>query len=78
MEDEVLFLQVSDDGPGIADNPRSNKGSGLGITNTRRRLEQLYGDESSLEFGANVPRGTVVRISLPAHTIPVMNGEGDL
>jgi sensor histidine kinase YesM len=40
-------LTVRDDGPGLSDRPRLG-GSGVGIANTRSRLEQLYGDDHRL------------------------------
>ncbi len=44
---ERLSLEVRDDGPG-AESPGSVPGSGVGLENTRQRLEQLYGAEHRL------------------------------
>jgi LytS/YehU family sensor histidine kinase len=74
--DGILSLSVMDDGPGFSSGSPSEAGSGLGITNTRRRLEQLYGDGYTLEFQEKEPQGATVNISLPIHTVPVINGDG--
>ena len=65
----TLRLGVSDDGPGFSDVvARGN--AGVGISNTRRRLAQLYGDRASLEVAEASPGGAVVTITLPFHTAP--------
>lgn len=65
----VLTLAVADDGPGVRPGP---KGTGLGIANTRARLERLYGRAGRLDLGP-VPGGpgTVATVTLPFRT-----GEG--
>ena len=54
-EKGMLVLRVRDDGPGLADSPRPG-GPGLGLANTRERLQQLYGDDQRLDL-ENVPEG---------------------
>ncbi|HUP87711.1 MAG TPA: histidine kinase, partial [Longimicrobiales bacterium] len=61
-----LVLQVRDDGPGLANGPRASQG--VGLSNSRRRLEQLYGDLYSLDIRNGDESGVVVTISLPFHT----------
>ncbi len=73
--DGTLSLSVVDDGPGLSVASPRGKGTGLGITNTRRRLEQLYGNGYTLELKEKEPQGAVVSISLPVHTVPVINGD---
>jgi hypothetical protein len=42
---------------------------GVGIGNTRARLQQLYGDEaSSLSLGEAAGGGTVATVVIPFHT----------
>ncbi len=60
-EGDRLLLEVLDDGVGTS--PR--QGFGMGIANTRDRLECLYGDAQSLDIEAAPGGGTRVRVSLP-------------
>jgi len=56
-----LHLVVRDDGPGTSDTAQP----GIGLTNTRARLERLYGDASWLDV-TNAPEGGLeARIVLP-------------
>jgi signal transduction histidine kinase len=58
-------LTVRDDGPG----PRAAGGAeGVGLRNTRARLEQLYGEEQRLTLRAGEGGGAVAEIELPFHT----------
>jgi len=58
-----LRLTVSDNGPGFA--ARSTNGEGIGLRNTRARLEQFYGSAHTLDM-ANAPDGgAVVAITIP-------------
>jgi len=60
----MLVLTVRDDGPGLMESPRTG-GSGLGLANTRERLQQLYGDDHRLAL-ENVDSGGVeVTLGLP-------------
>lgn len=70
-EGERLHLSVQDNGPGLA--PPSGDGAvvpppGIGLRNTRERLESLYGDEQSLDLAAAEGGGVVAHLSLPYHT----------
>ncbi len=56
-------LCVRDDGPGPA--PGSRLRFGVGLTNVRSRLKQLYGDESSLELNGADGRGCEAIITIP-------------
>lgn len=63
----TLTIDVQDDGPGAPEGFRE----GVGLSNIRARLEQLYGASSHLELG-NIPGGGFrARIAIPAHTEPV-------
>jgi signal transduction histidine kinase len=62
-----LILQVRDDGPGVSETARLD---GVGIANTRRRLEQAYGSEHSFELRSGPQGGASATVSLPFHTLP--------
>lgn len=60
-EGRRLVLEVIDDGAGVS--PRS--GFGMGLANTRARLQCLYGDDQALDIESLPGGGTRVRVSLP-------------
>lgn len=47
------------------DGPRRVAGHGIGLSNTRLRLKELYGDAAELRLDAMVPNGVACRIRLP-------------
>jgi sensor histidine kinase YesM len=67
-EGGMLRLEVRDDGPGLKINGGqlpSPRGTGIGLSNTRARLHELYGPQSALEL-ANYPAGgTLVSLLIP-------------
>lgn len=63
---EQLCLEVSDDGPGLA--PDALRNGGIGVSNTRARLEHLYGERAAFQIENAAPTGVRVRITLPYHT----------
>jgi len=71
-EDGRLRIGVRDDGPGLSvSGARSGNGSGVGLANTRARLEQLYGDQHAFSV-ANHPLGGVqVELSIPFRATPI-------
>ncbi len=63
-----LILKLSDNGPGIddIDNPvGASVSSGVGIANTRDRLQQIYGDDHSMELKNTDPKGLAITIKIP-------------
>jgi LytS/YehU family sensor histidine kinase len=60
-EGDRLVLEVLDEGAGSPARP----GFGMGLANTRTRLECLYGEAQSLDIAAIPGGGTRVRVSLP-------------
>ena|ERR1051326_41305 len=64
-----LTLVVSDDGPGLLSSKPGNGHSGIGLTNTRTRLERLYGDNAHLVVEQAPGRGVRVTITLPTRTV---------
>jgi two-component system LytT family sensor kinase len=68
---DTLELRVQDDGPGFSsEGPDAKPSTGIGLTNTRARLKQLYGEEARLTTGIGEPRGAVVTITIPYHAVP--------
>ncbi len=65
VHDGMLRVSVADTGVGFNPDNRTTSGTGLGLTNIRERLELLYGPAGRLEIAANVPRGTLVTLTLP-------------
>ena len=59
----TLCLEVEDNGSGLQSTTPS--GFGLGLSNTRARLEQLYGADQRLEMLDGARGGLLVRLSIP-------------
>jgi two-component system LytT family sensor kinase len=64
-----LLLELSDDGPGVqlvdGQIPNAN---GVGLRNTRERLDELYGIKHSFRLSETSPRGLTVNIRIPFET----------
>ena len=63
-DDAGLCLSVRDNGVGLTGGSRAQLHSGVGLSNTRDRLECLYGAEQSLKFVESTP-GLAVEMRLP-------------
>ena len=61
----VLVVQLSDTGPGLGNGKSEHKSSGVGLKNTRERLQQLYGDDQAFTLAPNEPSGLIITINLP-------------
>jgi len=63
-----LHLRVQDDGPGLPEDWDPKHSLGIGISNTRERLRQLYGERNqSFEIVSEPGRGVRVELSFPFH-----------
>lgn len=60
---DMLDIEVVDNGPGLA--PGRSTNGGLGLSNTRARLQQLYGDRFTFEPRNAAEGGFEVSISIP-------------
>ena len=64
---DALCLDVQDNGNG----PRDEAvGSGIGLSTTRARLEQLYGRQHKLELERAASGGALASVRIPFHTSP--------
>jgi signal transduction histidine kinase len=57
-----LVIEVSDDGPGTS----LDSGTGVGLSNVRRRLASRFGDDAALEIESRPRSGHLVRLIFPA------------
>lgn len=60
-----LRLQVKDNGRGIQEAACPTKGGGVGLSNTRARLQQLYGGAFVFEVENDPSGGAVVTLEIP-------------
>ncbi|MEP5763885.1 MAG: histidine kinase [Halieaceae bacterium] len=61
-----LLMEVSDDGPGMEPGGGSrDKRNGVGLVNTRERLQELYGANHSFQLGKTEPHGLTISIRIP-------------
>jgi two-component system LytT family sensor kinase len=68
-KDSRLSLEVVDNGPGISDFEKA-MGNGVGLTNTRQRLQVLYGEAYQLELRNRPEGGLRVCVEIPAESAP--------
>jgi hypothetical protein len=61
----VLRIEVHDCGPGLESRSNGRMREGIGLSNTRARLQQLYGDGARLELRNAPAGGCVVSLELP-------------
>jgi signal transduction histidine kinase len=64
----LLEICVSDTGLGLPDTQAAAKGTGVGVTTTRERLQALYGARAALTLIPAQPHGVLARLTLPLET----------
>ena len=70
---QALRLEVRDNGRGLpegAEAVRPQQGGGVGLANTRARLQQLYGGAYRFELSNAPEGGAVVTLEIPMHGSP--------
>jgi LytS/YehU family sensor histidine kinase len=67
-ENGSLRIEVRDDGPGLAASFCDVPGNGVGLANTARRLERLYGRNQEFALRNGESGGAMVSVKLPYHT----------
>jgi LytS/YehU family sensor histidine kinase len=66
VEGDDLLLSVADDGPGLdLRNGRLPKGGGVGLSNCRERLKEIYTTKQSFRLSTTEPHGLTVTIRIP-------------
>ena len=70
-----LVLSVRDDGPGLQESEHTLK-EGVGLSNTRARLEHLYGESQSLKYGNVAGGGFEVKLKIPFRRAAGELGDG--
>ena len=68
-EGSKLRLQVRDNGPGLQTDADRSLVKGVGLSNTRARLDQLYGSAHSFEIGNAEDGGVLVTVTIPFRLI---------
>jgi signal transduction histidine kinase len=66
-QEDRLIMQVEDNGPGLSVKSNGDH-SGIGLANTRARLQQFYGADYNFEIVNGAGRGVVVTLDIPAVT----------
>jgi two-component system, LytTR family, sensor kinase len=67
--DDRLHLEVANLASTLEDEPERLFKRGVGLANTRARLEQLYGNQQSFEIRRSRPRGVVVSMTIPRRSL---------
>ena len=65
-----LVLDVIDDGVGLPPGWSDEGRSGIGIANTRSRLERRFGNRQEFRIEPRIPNGTHVRVRVPWQSAP--------
>jgi two-component system, LytTR family, sensor kinase len=73
-DESSLELRVYDDGPGLRPGVAAANGRGIGLSNTRARLEQLYGDGYRFDVQDRAGGGVEATLLLP---LRVQRAEAD-
>jgi signal transduction histidine kinase len=64
----MLRLEVCDDGSGFGGRELLVMSEGIGLSNTKARLQALYGERHQFRLIANTPAGARVSIEIPFRT----------
>jgi len=67
-DEQSLYLQVRDNGPGLSESAAVQANAGVGLRATRERLRTLYGEQQSIDLATGPERGVEVRVRIPFRT----------
>ena len=73
-----LWLMVRDNGPGLPKAKLEAFNKGVGVSNTRSRLEHLYPGAHKFEFHEPSDGGLAVTIEIPTNTDPCPMADSDM
>jgi two-component system, LytTR family, sensor kinase len=73
-ENGILEIRVTDDGEGLQHEWRAESSGGIGLANTKARLEQLYGAEHRFHVRNRAGGGVEALLAFPFRT--ATNGHG--
>ncbi|MEM8896388.1 MAG: histidine kinase, partial [Bacteroidota bacterium] len=65
VEETDLHLEVLNTAPYLDTSPDPENGNGIGLTNTQKRLKQLYKSDHSFEITYQEPVGVLVKMKFP-------------
>ena len=74
-ENGHLQITIYNDGPTLTEGWRIDDCAGIGLRNTRDRLEQLYGSKHLLEVRNQGAGGVVARLAIP-YRVKLQDGQG--
>ncbi len=79
LADGMLEIEIQDDGVGLSAARLSDFNRGVGLSNSRSRLEHLYGTRHRFEFRRPAEGGLLVSIAVPLESVAdeVMDGNAD-
>jgi hypothetical protein len=66
---DQLHISIRDTGPGLDNKPSQSGRTGIGLTNTRQRLDRLYGERATLTLFNPQEGGCMVTIELPVEPL---------
>jgi two-component system, LytTR family, sensor kinase len=72
--DDRLRITIGNDGPPLTSTSQRKTGSGTGLSNTRARLRQLYGDSYQLHLADRARGGVELRLDIPFRDSPPAQG----
>jgi len=74
-ENGLLCLRVTDNGPGLPAPKPSGPPEGVGLANTRARLQQIYSNAHRFELRNGTEQGAVAEVRIPFQTAAGPNTE---
>jgi LytS/YehU family sensor histidine kinase len=72
-ENGTLHITIGDDGPGLKPDWQRKQNAGIGLANTRERLNHLYGNDHRFELRNGNTGGMTALITIPFRTLPQSN-----
>jgi len=74
-ENGLLCLRVTDNGPGLPGAKPTGAPEGVGLANTRARLQQIYSNAHRFELRNGTEQGAVAEVRIPFQTAVAPNTE---